>query len=304
MAMNDRDKGKAKKSGGSILVIMAGILWATMGIFVRQLTGYGLTAIQISTLRLTVAAMGYIVIMLIKYPVGFRISWKDIPLFISLGVCGLAIVTCTNFTAIQMMSMSTASILMYTSPIWVMLMSIVFFHEKVTKRKLAALSMAFLGCILVSGSGGGLVTPSGILLGIISGISYGSYSIIGTIALRKYPPLVVTTYSFLFAAIAMCIISRPSEFVVIFTTSPGRPGLLAWSVALGVVTALVPHLIYTIGLKTTPASKAAILATIEPMMTTLFGAVLYSEPLTMGAALGILCILGAVMILNLSVSEK
>lgn len=301
--MNKREQSNAAKNKGSLLVITAGILWATMGIFVRQLTGYGLTAIQISCLRLTVAAAAYLIIMLVKYPAGFRISLKDVPLFFSLGVCGLAIVTCTNFTAIQMMSMSTASILMYTSPIWVMLMAVVFFHEKVTKRKLAALLIAFLGCILVSGGGGNLVTPLGLLLGIISGISYGSYSIIGTVALRRYPPLVVTTYSFLFAAAVMCIISRPSEFAEVFKASQHRLSLLGWSAALGIVTAVVPHLIYTIGLKTTPASKAAILATIEPMMTTLFGAVFYKEPLTIGSALGILCILGAVLILNLKIPD-
>ena len=282
------------------MVMTAGILWATMGIFVRQLTAYGLTSIQISCLRLTVAAVGYVVILLIQNPAGFRINWRDIPLFFSLGVCGLAIVTCTNFTAIQMMSMSVASILMYTSPIWVMLMSILFFHEKVTRRKVAALIIAFSGCILVSGSGGGMVTPVGILLGIISGISYGSYSIIGTVALRKYPPLVVTTYSFLFAAAVMCIISRPSEFVAVYQATEGKAGLLGWSIALGIVTAVIPHLLYTVGLKTTPASKAAILATIEPMMTTLFGALIYKEPLTIGSALGILCILGAVVILNVN----
>ena len=298
--MNKKKQNRFSDNGGSLLVITAGILWATMGIFVRQLTAYGLTSIQISCLRLTVAAAGYVIILLIRDPKAFRIHLRDIPLFFSLGVCGLAIVTCTNFTAIQMMSMSVASILMYTSPIWVMLMSIVFFREKVTGKKLAALMIAFMGCILVSGSGGGMVTPAGLVLGIISGISYGSYSIIGTVALRKYPPLVVTTYSFLFAAMVMCIISRPSSFIAVYQAAEDRVGLLGWSIALGIVTAVIPHLLYTIGLKTTPASKAAILATIEPMMTTLFGAVIYKEPLTMGSALGILCILGAVVILNVN----
>lgn len=298
--MNKKNQNHFLDNGGTLLIMTAGILWATMGIFVRQLTAYGLTSIQISCLRLTVAAVFYVVIMLFQNPSGFRINWRDIPLFFSLGLCGLAIVTCTNFTAIQMMSMSVASILMYTSPIWVMLMSILFFHEKVTRRKLGALIIAFMGCILVSGSGGGLVTPVGIVLGIISGISYGSYSIIGTVALRKYPPLVVTTYSFLFAAMVMCIIARPSEFVTVYYAAHDKFGLVGWSVALGIVTAVVPHLLYTIGLKTTPASKAAILATIEPMMTTLFGAVIYKEPLTLGAALGIVCILGAVVMLNVN----
>jgi drug/metabolite transporter (DMT)-like permease len=100
------------------------------------------------------------------------------------------------------MSLSTAAILLYTSPVWIMLMSVMFFHEKLDRRKMIALALAFMGCILVSGISGGGVTAIGFLVGLGSGIGYGLYSILGTIALRKYSPYTVTTYTFTFAAIA------------------------------------------------------------------------------------------------------
>ena len=67
---------------------------------------------------------------------------------------------------------------------------------------------------------------------------------------------------------------------------------------IAVVTAVAPYLLYTLGLKNTPASKAAIMATIEPLVATVLGIVVFSEPLTLAAAAGIVLILAAIVLLN------
>ena len=142
---------------GPALIILAGIFWGSMGIFVRRLSAYGFNSIQITSVRLTLAAVLFCLIQLLRDPAGFRISPRDLPLFLGLGVGSVLFFSSCYFTAINMMSLSTAAILLYTSPIWIMLMSVLFFHEKLTGRKLLALTLAFLGCVLVSGlSGGGL----------------------------------------------------------------------------------------------------------------------------------------------------
>ena len=67
---------------------------------------------------------------------------------------------------------------------------------------------------------------------------------------------------------------------------------------IAVVTAVAPYLLYTLGLKNTPASKAAIMATVEPLVATVLGIVVFSEPLTPAAAAGIILILAAIVLLN------
>ena len=99
------------------------------------------------------------------------------------------------------MSLSAAAILLYTSPIWVTLLSALLFYEKLTAAKLAALCMAFGGCVLVSGLGGGGLTLRGLLLGLGAGLGYGLYSILGSIALRRYSAFTVTALTFLIAAL-------------------------------------------------------------------------------------------------------
>ena len=210
---------------GSALIIIAGCFWGSMGIFVRRLDTYGFSSIQIVSIRVTMAALIFALVLFVKDRKGFKISFRDIPLFLGLGFGSILFFTVCYFSAITMMSLSTAAILLYTSPIWIMLMSILFFHEKLDRRKLIALALAFAGCVLVSGISGGGVTPTGLLVGLGSGIGYGLYSILGKIALCKYSPYTVTTYTFVFAAIGSWFICRPADMINKFSDA-ADPGFL------------------------------------------------------------------------------
>ena len=128
--VGDSVKNK-KRNYGPALIILAGCFWGSMGIFVRRLGVYGFSSVQIVAIRVFLAALFFCILLFIKDRSGFRISLKDLPLFLGLGV---------------------------GSAIWIMLMSVLFFHEKLTRKKLIALTFAFAGCIMVSGvSGKGLL---------------------------------------------------------------------------------------------------------------------------------------------------
>ena len=171
--------------------------------------------------------------------------------------------------------------------------------ETVTLSQVTAVGeLAFAGCVLVSGISGEGMTLTGLLIGLGSGIGYGLYSILGTIALRKYSPFTVTTYTFLFAAAGSWIICKPGDMVSKFTAAPNPMWLLFFCCLTALVTAVIPFLAYTMGLRTVEASKAGIIATIEPMVATLVGILVFSEPLTFLSGLGILLILSAVIVLN------
>ncbi|MBQ3279508.1 MAG: EamA family transporter [Clostridia bacterium] len=287
-----------RRNIGPLLIILAGCFWGSMGIFVRKLTSFGFSSVQIVSIRVTLAALFFSVLLLIRNPAGFRISLRDIPLFLGLGFGSILFFTVCYFTAITMMPLSTAAILLYTSPIWIMLMSALFFREKLTGRKLLALALAFAGCVLVSGISGEGISLTGLLVGLGSGIGYGLYSILGTVALRKYSPYTVTTYTFLFAAAGSWLICNPSDMVSKFSAAPSPISLLLFCCLTALVTAVIPFLSYTLGLQTVEASKAGILATIEPMVATLVGILFFSEPITLLSGLGILLILAAVVLLN------
>ena len=284
---------------GTVLIILAGCFWGSMGIFVRRLGKYGFSSIQIVSIRVTLAALIFALVLFLKDRAGFKLSRRDLPLFLGLGFGSILFFTVYYFTAIRMMSLSTAAILLYTSPIWIMIMSILFFHEKLDRRKLIALILAFVGCVLVSGIAGGEMTPLGLLVGLGSGIGYGLYSILGTVALRKYSSYTVTTYTFIFAAIGSWVICRPANMINKFSDVSDLGFLIFFCCLTAVITAVIPFLAYTLGLERVEASKAGIIATIEPVVATLIGITAFSESLTLMSGLGIILVLSAVVILNL-----
>lgn len=287
---------------GDILIIIAGLFWGSMGIFVRHLNDLGFSSIQVACLRLTTAGILFALILLIKDRKGFKIALRDIPLFLALGLVSILFFTCCYFTAIRLMTMSTAAILLYTSPIWVMVLAIIFLKEKFTVQKLIALILAFAGCILVSGFGG-KVTVMGILVGLGSGLGYGLYSIFGTFALKKYSPYTVTCYTFLIAGLGSIFVADPVDLVSKISAVENKPALFGFVLLTAVVTAVIPFLLYTLGLNMTTAGKAAVLATVEPAAATLFGFFVMKETVGPVAIAGILLVFAAIIVLSLRKKE-
>ena len=288
---------------GDILIIIAGLFWGSMGLFVRRLNALGFSSIQVACLRLVTAGVIFALILLIKDPKGFKIKARDIPLFLALGLVSILFFTCCYFTAIRLMTMSTAAILLYTSPVWVMVLSVIFLKEKITSRKVIALILAFAGCTLVSGFGGRVTLP-GVLAGLGSGLGYGLYSIFGTFALRKYKPLTVTCYTFLIAGAGSIFVSDPSDLFSKISSAGSVPAFAGFVLLTAVVTAVIPFLLYTIGLNKTTASKAAVLATVEPAAATLFGFFVMKESLGLIAVCGIILVFTAIFVLSFRTGKE
>lgn len=286
------------------LILSAGIIWGCMGIFVRTLQSYGLTTMQIAAVRLTLAAIVYWIILLGVNPKYAKIKIKDLPILLILGVFSVAGMCVAYFYTISLSTMSTAAVLLYLSPVFVMLMSAIFLKEKITVKKIIALVLAVFGCALVAGVGnGGPVGILAIVTGLISALTYGAYSIIGTKAFEKYNVFTITAYSFTFAAIPVIILCNPAQLVTTISSQLDFQ-LVLWLLGEGIITADIPFALYTIGLQYTPASKAAILACSEPVAATLCGLIVYREIPSVPAVIGIVLVLSAIILLNINITKN
>ena len=121
---------------------------------------------------------------------------------------------------------------------------------------------------------------------------------LSTAAILLYTSPIWIIWTFIIAGIGSILISHPADIVAKYAAAPSLPGLLDLSLLTALVTAVIPFLAYTLGLRHVEASKAGILATVEPMVATLIGIFVFSEPLTLMSGLGVLLILTAVVILN------
>ena len=182
--------------------------------------------------------------------------------------------------------------------ILVMIFSVAFLGEKLTKIKAVSVVSMLVGCCLVSGIVGGLKFHiGGILLGLLSGICYSAYNILTKIAMQKKCHAMTTTvYNSLFMAIIALCVCEPAKIV---TNAAQKPlFLVPMMIALGVVTFVLPYFLYTLALKELPAGTASALSIVEPMSATVFGVVLFRESMSVASVIGVALILAAVFLLS------
>lgn len=285
---------------GTIFVLLSGCLWGAMGIFVRGLASCGLSSIEICFVRMVIASVLMAVYFLLFKRSALKIKLKDIWCFIGTGVCSLTFFGYCYFTTIQMTSMSVAAVLLYTSPVFVLLLSALLFKERLTKKKIICVCIAILGCAFVSGVFGSDVSISGmgVLFGLGSGFGYGLYSIFSRYAIKRgYGAFTITFYSFVFSAISLIFLTKPVEIVKKLGT--GQVDInIYYVIGIAIVVTILPFLFYTIGLTKIESSKAAVVACIEPMMATIFGYFAFGEVLSIFEITGVVLVLLAILLLS------
>ena len=271
--MKNDTKNKNALAVAMILIAASG--WGVIGVFSRPMTAAGLSSFQVTLVRSVTVMVFMGALLLVKDRALFKVRLKDFWMFLGTGLISIVFFNVCYFSTIQMTTLATASILLYTAPCFVMLMSAVFFHERVTARKLAALALAFAGCVLVSGLTSGSITPRALLTGIGAGFGYATYSIFGKVALKKY-----------------------HTFTVIFYTFVVSTACLLPFAGAGVVSTFMPYVFYTTGLESIEAGKASVLAFAEPMVATISGILVFHEKLNVMNAAGIGLIFIAIVLLN------
>lgn len=278
-------------------IMGAATLWGCMGIFSRGIGALDISVTSVAIIRNFGAFLLMAMFFLLTDRSVFRIKLRHLPIFFGTGVGSVLMMTIFYFRSQQVSSLAVAAILLYTAPTFVVILSAILFKDKITKQKLAALIIAFLGCSFVTGiwSGGLEVTPLGIALGLASGLSYSLYTIIGRFGLQHYQPFTVTFYSLLFAGVGSLFFWDTQEMLRIAASPKG----LLMSLGLMLFATVLPYLLYTKGLSGLgDSSKASILASVEPVVASIVGILAFGEPMTMGVILGLACILISVYILR------
>ncbi len=282
-----------KKLPGSLCIILGGILWGCIGLFTRPMYAAGLSVFNTIALRNVGAMIGLTLIFAITDRSVFKIRLKHLPIFFGTGIISILLFTLCYFACQRICSLAVSGILLYTAPAFVMLMSALLWREKIGGRKLAALTLAIIGCVLVSDPlGAGRISGTGLLLGLGSGFFYATYSIFGRYALKHYSSYTVTLWTFIFAGLGSLFFADGEIFSVF-----GSLSLTAETLGLVLLSTVAPYILYTRGLEHTESSKASIMASVEPVTAAVAGVTVFSEKMTLFTAAGIICVLLGVFLL-------
>lgn len=278
-----------------VLPLLSGVLFGSVGVFVRRLYEFGMDNYTILTSRMLVAACMLLVGLWIYDKSLLKIRWKDLWLFVGTGILGmLALNLCYN-ESIHRVTLSFAAVLLSMAPVFVLILAALFFKEKITLQKIGLMFLALFGCFLASGflDDIGLIrwSPYGILFGLASAFFYALYSIFSKVAMaRNYNVFTVIFYSLLLGSIILLPLTDWPKLEAFLTASPVDNTVFILLHAL--CTSVLPYLLYTVALNRVDTSIAAIIASAgEPAAALLFGAVFFMEMPTFISSGGVLIVI-------------
>ena len=294
--MEETTEMKKSPRGAYASILAAAALWGIIGVWNRNLMAAGLSPTGIVVVRNFGGMLLLLAVFAVKDRGVFRVRKEHLKYFFGTGIISVVLFTSCYFSCQKICSLAVASILLYTAPSFVVILSAMLWKEPVTKKKLLALALTLVGCACVCGvfDGGLTVTFTGILLGLGAGFFYALYSVFGRYALAHYSSMTVTVWTFIFAGPASLVMLRPAEMRAVFTAPS------AWHLAAGLVvfSTVAPYILYTRGLARVESGKASIMASLEPVVAALAGVLIFGEPMGLLTLLGILCVLAGVYILR------
>lgn len=290
---------KTKSSNiGYLYALITAVSGATSGILGKYAYAAG---VDTHTLVLGRGLFAFIIIagfLCINRRDEIKIDYRHIPFFILSGVFGLAAIFVCYLSGIKYMSIAAITVLLYTNPIIVCLISAFLFNERIDTVKLLALLLTIAGCFFAVGA----YNPEalnlnliGTLLGFGSAIGMVIYSIYSKILLKSYSNFTIYFWSFLFASIAIFLFNPISLIKLI--SLPLKAKFIVFLAAF--VPTLMTYGFYTMAVNEIGPSKAAITCTLEPAIAAIFSYFLFGEYLELIQWLGIIAVILGISLLHM-----
>ncbi|MCS7099749.1 MAG: EamA family transporter [Sulfolobales archaeon] len=273
--------------GGVLLVVLAAIFWGTTGVAAKLSYGFGMSPEGILTLRLGLTAPIYAVYLLLGSVKKFSRE------AIAIGLLLLGPYHVAYYYSIAYVGVSTASLLLYTHPVAVALLSRRVLGESVSARTYVALLLSVAGAAFVS-LGDLRFSAEGISLAVLSSLLFSLYVVFSKVAMtRGVRPGEVALGTSIWAlpTVALFQIARGFNWVRAVC-----PEVVAIAAYLAFVVTALAYVLYMNGLRVVGAAKATIVSTAEPLTATLASLVLFAEPLTLLKAIGGFLIVAAVVL--------
>lgn len=256
---------------GYAYVILAAVLWGLLGPVSRFAFREGVEPLEAAFWRAALGGVLFGAHALVRGRV--RVAARDLPAVAGFGLVGVGLFYGAYFQAVREGGAALAAVLLYTAPVWVAVLAVLFLGERLGARKAGALAVAFAGVAGIAlGTGEGVRITSGALFwGLLSGWAYALYYLFGKRYFARYETPTLFLYVLPVGALALL------PFVELGPRSP-----LVWGVFLflAVVPTYGAYLLYSAGLRRVEATRAATVATVEPVVAAVAAYLLWGERLS------------------------
>jgi drug/metabolite transporter (DMT)-like permease len=286
------------RSSGTLLVLLSGAAFGAMAAFGRLGFENGATVGTLLAARFVLAAVLWWVVLLGTRAAALRsLTRRDTLFGLALGAFGYAAQAGGYFTALERMDASVLSLLVYTYPAIVGVAAVALGRERLDGRRVLALACASGGLVLVlAGAGTGALDPLGTVLGIATALVYSAYILTGERLAARMPASILSALvctgaaATLTTAAALLGQLRPAEV---------RLAGWGWIACLAVVSTVGAVSLFFAGLARVGPTTAAILSTVEPLVTVVLALIVFGEVLQPVQVAGGGLVLSAVLVLHL-----
>ncbi|MGP5553620.1 DMT family transporter [Psychrobacter celer] len=279
---------------GTIQIISAAVCWGTLGIFSTYLNQSGFSGWQITILRIVTAALIVLFMLPKLYPQLLRLSakqWGGLALQSLIGVLGMSL---CYFFAVIYVGAGPAVALLYTAPVFSLLFSAVLLQEPITRQSALLALMAVFGVGLTM-LGDEAKVNWGIALGLLSGVCYSLYGVLGKRAMHyAHPAPLVFFTSIVISAGVLLLLPETYRTYGQLSTLP----LATWGYALGLslIGTVVPFALYMKALEKLPATRASVFTIFEPLTAITLALLLLHQALSWIQYVGVVLILLAALL--------
>jgi drug/metabolite transporter (DMT)-like permease len=278
---------------GYLLAATAASLWALNGSLARFLLDDGVPALRLAQLRSLISLAILSLVLAAARPALLRVRRTDLPRLAFLGIAGLAAVHATYFLAIGRLEIGVALVIQYLGPLLVLLWLRFALGRRLPRSLWLAALLSVLGCFLVVRAWDAAALDGlGLIAAFSSAVAFATYLVAGERAGQHYPTVTTLVYAVGFASLFWAFAQPLWTFPVHEFQSPGRVVL---GLSVSVVGTLLPFLCMIEALRHVPASRAAVVATLEPVLAAVIAWLVHGEVLAAVQIAGGLLVVAAVV---------
>ena len=295
----------SSKEKGISLVLIATFFWGIMGISSRTLYEAGLGTMFIAFSRSFLSAICFFIWVMLTNREVLKIDIKGLGISALYGIGTFALCFIGYNLSVEYIPISVATVLMFTNSIWVTIFGVLFFSEKFNLKKALVIVLTLVGCIMVSNMSLGHFNMS--IMGIAAGLGTGflfAFQIIFPKFFSAYKKDTLLVYGYIFASIFISLFTNFKESFSIIAKSPNIGIVILNILSIGILSTFISNTFYIKSTEYIDASVTSILASMEPVLSSIFAFFIFGEVLNSKQILGAVLIIIAAIILELNIDRE
>ncbi|MHB8070613.1 MAG: DMT family transporter [Candidatus Cryosericum sp.] len=303
--------GRSPSVQGYAIALVAAVILSTTAIFIRYLTQtYHMPALVLACWRDAFVAATMVLVLGLFRPGLLQVPRRHLRWLVMYGFM-LTLFNAFWTLAVALNGAAVATVLVYSSTAFTALLARWLLREHLGLVKVLAVTMSLAGCALVSGAlvpGAWHTDVMGIVTGVLSGLWYAGYSLMGRSASQRgINPWTTLTYTFAFAAMLLLALNlglgkllpgasvRPEDLLWLGRATRGW--LVLFVLAAGPT--VLGFGLYNVSLGHLPSSTANLIVSLEPAFTAVIAYIVLDERLSGPQIGGSILILTGVLLLRL-----